>query len=252
MAKLMQNPEPGSSTQSVFGTTLWTVVLKAGDVESDEGRRALEQLCQAYWPPVYAFLRRQGRSPADAQDLTQGFFASLLRHGSLVGVSPEKGRFRSFLLASLRKFLSDDYDRSTALKRGGGQPIVSLDEESAEAFYARQVSDGVSPDTAFERHWAQSLLLRAQQRLLNECRAASKEILYNELGPHRYGDHDKSYAEIASGCGLSEGAARATAHRMRLRYQELIRDEIAQTVHLASDIDAEVQYLVSVLSDRTA
>jgi len=239
--------DAGRRTQAVFATTLWTVVLTARQLESDQGRAALERLCRTYWPPVYAFLRRRGYTPADAQDLTQGFFASLLRHTSLASVAPEKGRFRSFLLASLRKFLADEFDRATALKRGGGQTLLSLDEESAEAFYARQVTDGETPDGAFERQWAQALLHRAQERLQEECRAADKEALYHELGPHRTGDRDKSYAEIAALHDLNENAARATAHRMRLRYQELIRDEIAQTVATSTEVDAEVRHLLRIL-----
>jgi RNA polymerase sigma factor (sigma-70 family) len=236
-------------TQAVFATTHWSVVLQAKELDSDLGRAALERLCQTYWPPVYAFLRRRGSSPVDAQDLTQGFFSSLLRHQSLSRVSPEKGKFRSFLLAAVRHFLADEFDRSTALKRGGGITPISMDEDSAEAFYVRQISHAGTPDVAFEKLWAQALLQRAQERLEEECRAAGKQSLFQDLGPHRAEDRDKSYAEIAAAHRMTEGAARAVAHRMRLRYQELIRDEVSQTVGSPEEVDGEVRHLIGLFSE---
>lgn len=235
-------------TRAVFATTQWSVVLAARDLGTADSRQALERLCQVYWPPIYAFLRRDGHPPADAEDLTQGFFASLLERESLVSVSPERGRFRSFLLACLRHYLADARDRAGALKRGGGRTPVSLDAGGVEAFYAQQVADHQSPERAFERQWAETLLRRAQERLRTECVAAGKRPLYDDLGPQRQGERDLSQAEIAARHGMSENAVRLAAFRLRRRYQELVRDEVRQTVATLDEVDEEIRHLLRVLA----
>lgn len=238
---------PGS--RAVFSTTLWSVVLSAREAKSPDAHEALDQLCRHYWFPIYAFLRRHGHAPADAEDLAQGFFASLLRHESLASVDPSRGRFRSFLLAALRKFLSDERDRAQALKRGGGRVLLSLDADTAEAHYARQVADRETPEACFERQWAAAGLRRAQEKLRQECEAAGKGALYAALGPQTLGEQPESYADIAARLGLSENAVRVAAFRLRRRYQELVRNEVRQTVARPEDVDDEIRYLLRVLSE---
>lgn len=248
MAASDNPPDRPPATGAVFATTLWSVVLAAGDSGSGNSVAALEKLCTTYWLPIYTFLRRKGHSPADAEDLTQGFFVSLLEHESLASISPERGRFRSFLLASLRYFLADQRDRANALKRGGGRTPISLDADSAEAFYARQTADGDTPERCFERSWADALLRRAQQRLREECVKAGKQALFDDLGPVRPDDRELSYAEIAARHGFSENAARLAAFRLRQRYQELVSDEVRQTVATSEEVEDEIRYLLRVIS----
>ena len=234
-------------TGAAFATTLWSVVL-AVQTDSPESHHALERLCRAYWRPIYAFLRRDGHAPADAEDFTQGFLASLLARNSLASVGPERGRFRSFLLASLRHYLADQRDRARAAKRGGGAAAVSLDAETAEAFYARQVSSGDTPERCFERQWAQTVLDHAQDRLKAECQTAGKESLYNDLGPQRQDDRTETHAEIGVRHGMSENAVRLAAMRLRRRYQELVREEIGQTVKSEAELEEELRHLLRVLT----
>jgi RNA polymerase sigma-70 factor (ECF subfamily) len=235
------------ATGAVFATTLWSVVLAAGDVGASNSRAALEKLCDTYWLPIYAFLRRKGHAPADAEDLTQGFFVSLFEHNSLATITPERGRFRSFLLASLRYFLADQRDRANALKRGGGRTPLSLDADSPEAFYARQTPGGDTPERCFERAWADALLRRAQQRLREECVKAGKQVLFDDLGPTRSEDREMSYADIAARHGFSENAARLAAFRLRQRYQKIVSDEVRQTVATPEEAEDEIRHLLRVL-----
>ena len=231
---------------AVFATTMWSVVLAAGDREQAGAQQALERLCRTYWRPIYAYLRRAGHAPADAEDLTQGFLASLLARDSFASVGPELGRFRSFLLASLRHFISDQRDRANALKRGGGQRVISLDAETAETFYARQVTNGETPERSFERDWAQSVFDRAQARLKLECETAGKGDLYDELGPGS--ERTRSHSEIGVARGMSENAVRLAAFRLRQRYQELVRAEIRDTVNDEAELEEEIRYLLCVFS----
>lgn len=217
-------------------------MLAARDECSTQTSGALEKLCHVYWLPIYGYLRRNGYSPADAEDLTQGFLASLLAHDSFASVNPERGRFRSFLLASLRHYVSDQHDRANALKRGGGQKVISLNAETAEAFYAGQVSDGDTPERLFERQWAQTVLDCARQRLKKECEAAGKGRLYHDLGPD--GERTRSHAEIAVAHGMSENAVRLAAFRLRQRYQEIVREAIRETVSSEAELNEEIRYLL--------
>ncbi len=241
-----RNPATGAA----FVTTLWSVVLSARDLRSPESREALEELCTGYWFPIYAFLRRHGYSPADSEDLTQGFFASLLRHESLASVDPNRGRFRSFLLASLRNFIADQHDRAQTLKRGGGKTFISLDAETAEAYYARQVTDGESPDRCFERQWAWSVLRHAQDCLREECVRAGKGRLYDDLGPQITAEKPETYGEIAARQGLTENAVRVAAFRLRQRYRELVREEIRHTVARPEEVDEEIRHLLATIAEK--
>lgn len=248
MAATHEPKDRPNATGAAFATTLWSVVLAARDGDSSGSQRALEKLCETYWLPIYAFIRHKGSSPADAEDLTQGFFVSLFQHNSLASVRPERGRFRSFLLASLRNFLADQHDRESALKRGGGRTPISLEADSPEAFYARQTAGGETPESCFERSWADALLRRAQQRLREECVQAGKLALFEDLGPIRTGDRERSSAEVAARHGFSENAARIAAFRLRQRYQELVTDEVRQTVATTEEVEDELRYLLQVIS----
>jgi RNA polymerase sigma factor (sigma-70 family) len=225
---------------------MWSVVLSARDLKNSEGAAALEKLCQTYWPAIYGFLRRDGHSPADAEDLTQGFLASLIARSSLESVAPERGRFRSFLMASLRHYLADQRDRANAAKRGGGQKGISINGENAELLYARQPTTVESPETIFEREWADTIFRRAQTHLRAECEAAGKLGLYEDLGPQRAFDRGESDATIAARHRMSPNAVRIAAFRLRQRYQELIREEIAQTVSSTEELELEIRHLIQV------
>jgi RNA polymerase sigma-70 factor (ECF subfamily) len=222
----------------VFATTHWSVVLQAGG-DSLASSAALERLCRTYWYPLYAHVRRRGKGPEDAQDLTQEFFASLLRHESLAAVRREKGRFRTFLLASLDHFLADQYDRANAAKRGGGQPPLALDAMAAEERYAMEPRTEESPDRAFDRRWAVALMERAFERLASEQDADGaaryarlRPLLGREVEP---GEYERLGPEL----GLTPNAIAATVRRWRRRLRDLALDEAAQT--LASPLDAEYE-----------
>ena len=236
-----------SSFQSKnFPTTLWTVVLHAGRDEPAQAQAALAQLCQAYWYPLYSFVRRRGYSPHDAEDLTQAFFAQLLEKRGLERVDPELGRFRTFLLASLKNFLANDWDRAHALKRGGGQTIVSLDEESAESRYQLEPSHDMTPERHFERQWAMTLLDQVLDALRDEYHAEGKGDLFEELKAVIIGQAG-AYADMAARLRRSEGAIKVAVHRLRHRYRELMRARIAETVG-EGDVEDELRHLLAVLA----
>src|SRR5208282_3420144 len=224
---------------SSFPTTLWTVVLRAGHDEPAQARAALAQLCKGYWYPLYSFIRRRGYSPHDAQDLTQAFFAHLIEKRGLGRVDPEQGRFRTFLLASLKNFLANDWDRANALKRGGGQTILSLQQESAESRYQLEPSHDVTPERLFERQWALALLDQVLAALRAEYQSQGKGAIFEELKPALIGQGGR-YAEIAARLGQSEGSIKVAVHRMRSRYRELMTARIAETVG-EGDVDDEMR-----------
>jgi RNA polymerase sigma factor (sigma-70 family) len=238
----------GSFQSKNFPTTLWTVVLHAGRDESAQAQAALAQLCQAYWYPLYSFVRRQGYSPHDAEDLTQAFFAQLLEKRGLKRVDPEQGRFRTFLLASLKNFLANDWDRAHALKRGGGRTIVSLAEECAESRYQLEPSNAMTPDRCFERQWAMTLLDQVLDALREEYHAEDKGDLFEELKAVFIGQPG-AYAVMAARLQRSEGAIKTAVHRLRRRYRELMRARIAETVGEGEgDVEDELRHLLAVLS----
>jgi RNA polymerase sigma factor (sigma-70 family) len=229
-----------------FPTTLWTVVLHAGQDDPAQARAALAQLCEGYWYPLYSFVRRRGYTPHDAQDLTQAFFAQLLEKRGLGRVDPEQGRFRTFLLASLKNFLANDWDRANALKRGGGRMILSLQHESAESRYQLEPSHDATPERLFERQWALALLDLVLAELRAEYQHQGKIVIFEELKMALVGQAGR-YAEMAARLGQSEGAIKVAVHRMRSRYRELMTAQIAATVG-EGDIEDEMRHLLAVLS----
>ena len=229
-----------------FHTTRWSVVLSAqGDTTHAE--TALAKLCTIYWYPLYAFVRRQGHGPHDAQDLTQEFFARLLAKGWLADVARERGKFRSWLLASGKHFLANEWDRAKAIKRGGGAAAISLDALTAEQRYALEPADTASAEKLYDRCWALALLDRALARLRAEFEAADKARLFEELKVAII-DGAAPCGEIAARLGLSESTVKSAAHRLRLRYRELVRGEIADTVPLSGEIDEELANLFAALA----
>jgi RNA polymerase sigma-70 factor (ECF subfamily) len=244
----MSSPASDSTAPGVrqFATTRWSVVLAAGGSAPDASE-ALAALCRAYWYPLYVFVRRQGHAPHDAQDLTQEFFARLLEKDWLRAVERERGRFRSFLLAAMKHFLANEWDRAHRLKRGGGQAVISLDAESAENRYALEPADHMTADRIFERRWALTLLEQVLARLRKEFVAAGRGALFDELKTALTGEKIP-YAEIAARLHSNEGAVRVAVHRLRLRYRDLVRAEIAETVASEDEIDAEVQHLFAALA----
>ncbi|AHF93461.1 RNA polymerase sigma-70 factor [Opitutaceae bacterium TAV5] len=242
-----------------FATTRWTLVLAAGaggaaasssgnDEADTTARRALSELCRAYWSPLYAHARRRGLSPVDAEDAVQGFFARLLRLDSIAAVRRERGRFRSFLLGSFNHYLADARDRAHAQRRDA-RLLVSLDTASAENAFAAASSSDLSPDRAFDRAWALALLDTVVTRLRDEHAAAGRLALFETLAPFLTARGEAApFAEIAARLGTSEAAARVAAHRLRQRYRQLLRDEIAQTVARPEDADDELRYLLAALT----
>ena len=235
--------------QSWFATTHWSVVLTARDGDAPEVRDALARLCELYWYPLYAYLRRRGFSPHDAEDLTQSFLAYLLGKDFLARISPEKGKFRSFLLASLNHFVSDQRDKEQRQKRGGNQRVLSLDAASAEARYRLEPVEEADPQRIFERRWAFAVVETALQRLESESVSAGKAALFAGLKSALIGDPGPStYSELGQSLGLSEGAVKVAAHRLRRRFRELFRQEIAQTVSQPDEVEDEIRFLFRVLS----
>jgi RNA polymerase sigma-70 factor (ECF subfamily) len=233
-----------------FLPTRWTVVLAAGSDDSPEAHDALEKLCRAYWPPIYAFVRRQGHSPHDAQDLTQGFFARLLDKNCIAEADRSKGRFRSFLLGTLKHFLANEWDKAKAQKRGGGKTLIPIDAESVESSCGMELADQLTADKVFERRWALTLLDQVLRRLREDFARDGKENLFEQLKQTlTEASRSVPYAEIAVRLGTSEGAIKVAAHRLRQRYRELLRAEIASTVARPEEVDDEIRNLFAALSN---
>lgn len=229
-------------------TTRWTVVLSACDPQSPHADTALETLCRAYWYPLYAYVRRLGHPPPDAEDLTQEFFRRLLEKDWLASADPAKGRFRTFLLVALKRFLANEWKRSSRQKRGGAVPHLPLDTEVAESRYLAEPTAALPADRLYERRWALTLLERTMDRLREEYGRAGKAAEFQGL--KRFLTADKAaiaYAQIASELGLTEGAARVAVHRLRRRFREIFREETAHTVATAEDVDEELRHLVLAL-----
>lgn len=232
-----------------FATTHWSIVLSAKGESSTQVKESLAKLCHAYWYPLYAYVRRQGHSAHDAQDLTQEFFVRLLGKDYLAAVDRSKGRFRSFLLAAMKHFLANEWDKAQAQKRGGGQVFVALDAASAETRYALEPVDNASPERIFERRWALTLLDQVLARLRGEFTAAGKKTLFESLKGALTGSRDSlPYAELGAKLGMSEGAVKVAVHRLRTRYRELLREEIASTVASDADVEDELRHLFKLLS----
>jgi RNA polymerase sigma factor (sigma-70 family) len=231
----------------VFATTRWSLILRAKE-DGDAGAAALEALCRAYWRPLRGYLLRAGYSPADAEDHTQEFFARLLRRGSFAKVLPERGRFRNFLLVSLRHFLADEHDKSATARRGGGVPLLSLDQATDEDLPQLDLADSLTPEQIFERQWAETVLARARRTLRTECVANDKRAVYEALGPDG-NDADETYQQIGERLGLSEEGVKSAAFRLRRRYRELIRAEVAETVDSETELEEELRHLLRVLEN---
>jgi RNA polymerase sigma factor (sigma-70 family) len=233
----------------VFPATQWTVILTAGATPSPESAAALERLCQAYWYPLYAFVRRGGQAPPEAQDLTQEFFARLLEHNWIARADRQKGRFRSFLLMAMKRFLAKEWDKAKTLKRGGQVRLVPLPFDTAETRYAREPADTVTPEQMFEKQWALTLLESVLNRLRLDFVQESKGALFQTLEPCLIGSREaQPYADLAAKLGMTEGAVKMAVSRLRERYRECLKDEIAQTVASPAEVDEELRHLFRVLS----
>jgi RNA polymerase sigma-70 factor (ECF subfamily) len=244
------NKGVGSGGSPDFTTTHWSVVLAAGVGNSARGEAALEQLCKAYWYPLYAHVRRRGYGVEDAQDLTQEFFARILEKKSIANADQEKGRFRSFLLGALKHFLADAKDRAQTLKRGGGQIIIPLDPLQAEKKLREEPAVQLSPDILFDRQWALAVLERATAVLREEYRTAGNSAVFEQLKFYLTAEKaDTSYAEVAARLDLSESAVKSAIYRLRQRYYARVREEVAQTVSDSEELEGELRHLMCVFSD---
>ena len=242
----------GGHTGAMFATTHWSVVLAAGQSGDTAAKPALEALCRAYWYPVYAFLRRRGIPPADAEDFTQGFFLHLLERGVLGRADPERGRFRSFLLACLNHYVADERDKARAQRRGGGQARWSLDLSGAGDRYALEAAPQETPDRLFDRHWALTIMERALARLREEQVTAGRGSEFEALQQFFTDVTDGGdYGEAAASAGLSANAVAVAVHRLRRRFRDWVRVEVASTVATPSDMEEEMRHLLAVLRNET-
>jgi RNA polymerase sigma factor (sigma-70 family) len=234
-----------------FPTTHWSRVVAAGEQpDSPQAREALAALCNAYWYPLYAYIRRRGHNAEQAQDLTQDFFAYVLERELLAKADPDRGRFRSFLLAVFARHLANQLDRANAQKRGGGRPALSIDARDAEGRYAREPAHELTPERIFDRSWALTLLGRVFDQLRREYDDAGRAAVFEELRTVlTRGPESGSHATIAGRLGISEGAVRVAVHRLRRRYGVLLRQEIAATVDDPGEIDDEIRSLFAALEE---
>src|SRR5579863_5494917 len=235
--------------RSQFPTTRWTLVVAAGDPDRQEARSALVSLCENYWYPLYAYLRRRGYSTDQAQDLTQEFFVRVLEGRYLDRADPEKGRFRSFILTSLKFFVADEADRQRAQKRGGGV-LVSPEFSGGEERYQREPAHDETPERIFERRWALSVLDRVVEKLRNEFVQHGRPEHFERLKVFLLGQPDAPYAALAREMNTSEGALKVAIHRLRKRYRELFRQEIADTVADPAEVESELRYLAAALTAK--
>ena len=242
--------EPSSRPPGLFATTHWSVVLAAGQASSPHAEAALERLCRTYWYPLYAYLRRSGHNEADAQDLVQSFFASLIERDWVAAADRAKGRFRSFILVCLKRFVSVEAQKANALKRGGRHVVISLDDQDAAERYTLESVEGLAPEVVFDRRWAITLLEQAWDRLRAECEVAGKLPLFEHLRAVQAEEtHAQSYEQLAASLMLTESALKSALFRLRARYREILREEVGQTVSDPRDVDEEIRYLLKVVSN---
>jgi RNA polymerase sigma-70 factor (ECF subfamily) len=238
-----------STPAARFPTTCWSRVARAGDPDDPEARAAMEGLCRDYWYPLYAFARRRGLGPEDAADLVQGFLADLIERRDLADADPDRGRFRAFLRAACSHHLAHRRDRDRALKRGGGRRPIPLDLVEAEGRYGREPVHELTAERLFERRWALSLLEHVLARLEDEAARSGKGELFARLRPMLEGDdRAESYRTVGAALGLGEGAVKVAAHRLRGRYRQLLREEVARTVADPAEVDAELADLLAALA----
>ena len=247
----MDELSPETRAGRVFQTTHWSEVVSAGEGNSEQGRRALENLCESYWYPIYVYVRRKGHGPDDAQDLTQEFFAQLIAKNQLRLADRDKGRFRTFLLAVLDYFIAREWSRAHRQKRGGQFSFISLDQLKPEERYALEPADNETPEKKFAREWARTVLRQTMNSLEKECEVEGKAAIFREAKSLLSGERPNAgYAGISERLSMAEGTARVAVHRLRQRYGELLRQEIGKTVNEASEVDEELAYLMGVLSDQ--
>ncbi|MFT4538718.1 MAG: RNA polymerase sigma factor (sigma-70 family) [Planctomycetota bacterium] len=245
---MQELPHTSQFSQARFHTTQWEIVRQASEPESEEGRAALEQFCAAYWYPLYAFLRRQGHQADDSADLVQGFFADFLSRDDLKKVEQESGRLRSYLLSALRNFASNQRARQAAQKRGGHLILVSVERERAEARYSVEPKDHQTPERAFERSWAVTILERALDRLSEEQESRGRRDVFQRLVGYLSGTPPEGgLAEAAADSALSTSALKVALHRLRRRYRELLRQEVRETLGPEQDVDQELDVLLVAL-----
>ena len=230
-----------------FDTTRWSLVLAAGDGTSPTARGALDALCRTYWPPIYAYLRRRGFDRRQAEDLTQGFFLKLLEQGGIGRARAERGKFRTFLLSALKNYVVDEHDRESALKRGGGQSPVPLDAKAGEEWLAREPGHDESPERIFDRRWASTVIARALAQLEQSMTDSVGADRYAALRPFLSEGRSGGYGEVSRTLGIGESAVRVGVHRMRRRFGELLREEVAQTVESAADVEDELRHLQRIV-----
>jgi len=235
-------------SEAWFLTTHWSVVLSAREQHSATSAAALEVLCRTYWHPLYAYARHRGRSPADAQDLTQEFFARLLQKEYLRSVAPEKGKFRTFLLVMFQRFLADEWDKAQAQKRGGGK-VFNVDWASAEQRFMQQPVEHLTPEKVFEQRWALTLLDQVYARLESEYREQGRGALFETLQFALTGSRSSvPYVELARQLQTTDGAVRVAVHRLRQRYRELLREAIADTVSQPEEVEEELRHLLQAVA----
>jgi RNA polymerase sigma factor (sigma-70 family) len=237
--------------EPVFVTTQWSVVLKAGRADTTHARDALAKLCQTYWYPLYAYVRRRGHSSHDSQDLTQAFFARLLERNWVSSADEERGRFRTFLLTAMSRFLSDEWDKLRAKKRGGNVTHLPLQLDTGETRYGHEPADNSTPEQCFERRWALTLLDTVLQRLRVEYEREGNKKIFATLHSTLVGGREQQpYEELAGHLDMNEGAVKVAVHRLRKRYRQLLREEIAETMAESEDVDEELHHLFAVLAGR--
>jgi len=235
----------------VFVTTQWSVVLAATRSDTTKAQAAMEKLCRTYWYPLYAYVRRRGHPAQDAQDLTQAFFARLLERHWVDDADRERGRFRTFLLTAMSRFLSDEWDKARAQKRGGDVTHVPVQLDTAETRYGHEPLDDATPEQYYERRWALTLLDTVLQRLRAEYQHAGKGELFDTLNSCLVGGRESQpYAELATKLDMNEGAVKVAVHRLRKRYRKLLRVEIAESMDATEDVDEELRHLFAVLAGR--
>jgi RNA polymerase sigma-70 factor (ECF subfamily) len=248
MSLFESNHQSATSKGQWFTTTHWSVVLAAGHDSSPGAHEALEKLCRTYWCPLYAYVRRQGHSPEDAQDLTQAFFAQFLKKKSVQLADPQRGKFRSFLLASLKHFLTHEWERARTVKRGGGQVHLSWDQTSAETQYQHETASELTPETIFDQRWALALFQQALARLREEYASAGKAAQFKQLkGFLNDAADDGAYVGVATQLDMPTGSVAVAVHRLRQRYGQLVREEIAHTVSKPAEVQEELRYLIGLV-----
>lgn len=234
---------------AVFTATHWSVVLAAGQQGSPRAVAALETLCRTYWHPLYVYVRRRGYGPEDAQDLTQQFFAQFLEKEGFSRADPDRGKFRSFLLKSIQHFLADEWKRAHRAKRGGGTRTLPWDSQAAEECCRADLAEAMTPERAYERRWAMTLLEQVLTSLRGDYVQAGKPRLFEALQDFLWGpEASLSYAQLAGELGMTEGAIRVAVHRLREHYRDRLRAAVAQTVDKSGEVDEELRYLIALMS----